>query len=92
MTQWKVKYSDESEDYLSKLPSEIRTRILKKIKFYRLTGNPLKYAKKLKKPELGTYRFRIGNYRAIFDIDDKGNIKILMILLVGHRKDIYKNI
>ncbi|HJH28326.1 MAG TPA: hypothetical protein C5S51_01315 [Methanosarcinaceae archaeon] len=35
---------------------------------------------------MGTYIFRIGEYRAIFDIDG-GNI---VILRLGHRKNIYK--
>ena len=48
MIIWKVIYSKEAIDYLSKLPIKIRKRILDKIKFFRLQENPLKYAKKLK--------------------------------------------
>lgn len=36
--------------------------------------------------QLGSYRFRIGDYRVIFDIE---NDKII-ILRVGHRAKIYK--
>jgi mRNA interferase RelE/StbE len=92
MINWEVGYTAKSKTFLKQLPSNTSSRIIDKIEFYNSTGNPLKYAKKLKKPKLGTYRFRIGSYRAIFDVDDKGNIKILMILLISHRKDIYKNI
>jgi mRNA interferase RelE/StbE len=35
---------------------------------------------------LGTYRFRIGDYRIIFDIEDEE----IVILRVGHRKEIYR--
>jgi mRNA-degrading endonuclease RelE of RelBE toxin-antitoxin system len=90
MIIWKVIYSKEAIDYLSKLPIKIRKRILDKIKFFRLQENPLKYAKKLTNPQYGSHRFRIGNYRAVFEIDDKGNIKILLILTINHRKDIYR--
>ncbi|MBC8526038.1 MAG: type II toxin-antitoxin system RelE/ParE family toxin [Candidatus Cloacimonetes bacterium] len=38
--------------------------------------------------KLGSYRFRIGNYRVIFDIDEDK----LVILRVGHRKNIYRGI
>ena len=48
--------------------------------------DPLNYAVKLKDSRLGTYRFRIGDYRVIFDIE---GIEIV-ILRVGHRRDIYK--
>jgi len=37
----------------------------------------------------GRFRFRIGDYRAIFAIDKSGKIQILMILNVKHRKEIY---
>jgi len=46
----------------------------------------LDFAEKLNDYEFGEWRFRIGDYRAIFDVDgDK-----IIILKVGHRKNIYK--
>ncbi|PIU83448.1 MAG: hypothetical protein COS68_03990 [Elusimicrobia bacterium CG06_land_8_20_14_3_00_38_11] len=35
---------------------------------------------------MGMYRFRVGDYRVIFDVD-KNNI---VILRIGHRKKIYR--
>lgn len=66
---------------------QIRERILKKLQFYSLQENPLTFAEKLKDQRFGEYRFRIGDYRILFDV--KKNI--LLILKVGHRKEIYKN-
>ena len=37
----------------------------------------------------GLFRFRIGDYRAIFRPDSRGQIVILLILRVGHRSEIY---
>ncbi len=34
----------------------------------RFKDNPLQYAERLTDPALGGYRFRIGDYRVIFDI------------------------
>ncbi len=66
------------------LDREIQIRIATKLKEY--AKDPFKYAKKLINPKIGTYRFRIGDYRVIFDIDrDK-----IVVLRVGHRKSIYK--
>ncbi len=73
---------------LKKLPKSISKRILDKIEFYMKQDNPLKFAKSIKDKTLGDYRFRIGDYRVIFDYDSKQNIVI--ILKIGHRKDIYK--
>ena len=36
------------------------------------------------------YKLRIGDYRAIADIDD--NKKIIKITFVGHRKNVYQDI
>jgi len=43
--------------------------------------------KKLSSHPLADYRLRIGEYRVLFDVswDDK----IIFVLKIGHRKDIY---
>jgi len=88
--KYKVEYTKRAFKELKALPTKVAKKILDKIKYFKSQKDPLSYAKKLKDSKFGTYRFRIGEYRAIFDIDDKGNIKILLILTVKHRKDIYK--
>jgi mRNA interferase RelE/StbE len=35
---------------------------------------------------LGAYRFRIGDYRVVFDLEGDE----IVILRVGHRRDIYR--
>ncbi|MBU2524525.1 type II toxin-antitoxin system RelE/ParE family toxin [Patescibacteria group bacterium] len=89
--KFKIKLAQSALKDLKKLTSKVSERILKKLDFFESKPNPLKHAKKLKNSDYGTYRFRIGEYRVIFDIDNKGNIKILMILRIKHRKDIYKS-
>ncbi|TAL19969.1 type II toxin-antitoxin system RelE/ParE family toxin [Patescibacteria group bacterium] len=43
--------------------------------------------KHLKDHQLADWRIRVGDYRILFDIDDAR--KVVVILRVGHRKDIY---
>jgi len=76
-------------DDLEIIDETIRKRILKKINFYATQLDPLSYAKKLHDFQGGQYRFRIGDYRAIFDIDNQGNITILVIVAVRHRREAY---
>ena len=71
---------------LQKLPQEIQKRIIKKLDFFVESGEPLSFAENLVNFEIGQYRFRIGDYRVIFDLDDER----LIILTLGHRKNIYK--
>lgn len=86
---YQILYTKNAHHDLKILDLETSKRIVKKIYFFSLQKNPLKYAKKLKDFRLGQYRFRIGTYRAIFDVDKNRNIKILMILKIKHRRDIY---
>lgn len=85
----KVIYSYHAREDLLGFERKIAQRIIKKILFFSLQQDPVSFAKKLTNPGLGQYRFRIGDYRALFDIDSRGKIQILMILRVKHRKDIY---
>lgn len=71
---------------LKRLPRGIQIRILEKLDFYINSENPLDFAEKLADKSLGDFRFRIGEWRVIFDAEkDK-----IVILKVGHRKDIYR--
>jgi len=85
--RYKLLLTKRGKDDLYAIEKRNQIKIVKKLKFYLLSDNPLNYAKKLKDSRLGTYRFRIGDYRAIFDIDKQGNINILLILRIKHRKD-----
>ena len=71
---------------LKQLPRNIQIRIIKKLDFFCLQDDPIGFAESLVRSEIGSYRFRIGDYRIIFDLEEEG----VMILLVGHRKDIYR--
>lgn len=53
-------------------------------------GDPLQKAKALQGDLMGKYRYRIGSYRAIFMLDESGNVILLTVLSIKHRKDIYK--
>jgi mRNA interferase RelE/StbE len=55
------------------------------------SSNPLGKSKKLSGIFEGLYRYRIGNYRAIFKVDVSGVPIVIIILKIKHRKDIYKN-
>lgn len=69
-----------------KLEREVQKRIDEKLHFYISQKNPLQFAEPLRDERFGNWRFRIGDYRILFDIE---NNKII-VLKVGHRKEIYK--
>ena len=69
-----------------KLEKNIQRRIDERLRFYISQQNPLKFAESLKDFKFGSFRYWIGDYRIIFDVKDKK----IIILKIGHRKDIYK--
>lgn len=81
---YKVVFTQKALKDLENINEGIKNRIATKLKEY--AKEPLRYARKLINPKIGTYRFRIGDYRVIFDIDDEN----IVILRVGHRRIIYK--
>ena len=74
-----------AEKDLRKLSAAVQERILLKLNFYASSGNPLAFAEKLHDHPFGGYRFRIGDYRVLFDVSDSE----IYILAVGHRRNIY---
>jgi len=86
----KVFLTQSSKKDLRKIAAKEAIRILKKLRFFSQQKNPLRFAKKMSHQELGQYRFRVGDYRILFDVDKEGSIIILLILRVKHRREIYK--
>lgn len=71
---------------LQALDKADQRRIVKKLKFFLSAKDPLAYAKKLTDKAGGDYRWRIGYYRVIFDVE-KETIKLLR---VQHRREVYR--
>lgn len=87
---YSVIYSKQAFHDLEKLPKLLARRIDKKLEFFSLQNNPLQFAKHLTNADFGKYRFRIGDYRVIFDLDQDGTITVLFILSIKHRREVYK--
>lgn len=71
---------------LRKLPINIQKRIAKKLEYYLNQSEPLDYAVPLVgNGKVGDYRFRVGDYRVVFDFKDNR----ITILMIEHRRDVY---
>lgn len=77
-------YTQKAEKDIRRLDSKSKGRVGRTLLRYLL--DPVKYAEKLTDSRLGTYRFRIGDYRVVFDIEKNR----IVILRVGHRREIYR--
>ncbi len=85
-----VIYSDDALRQLKKLNSALAKRIILKIADNAAQTDPLSRAKALQGRLSGKYRYRIGDYRAIFIFDAHGNLRVLTVLIIKHRKEIYR--
>jgi mRNA interferase RelE/StbE len=86
---YKVIYSENSVKDLRKIDKVVAMRIVKKILFFSKQKDVFAFSKPLKGFGEHRFRFRIGDYRAIFRTDKSGKIQILMVLNIKHRKDVY---
>ncbi|MBM3747128.1 MAG: type II toxin-antitoxin system RelE/ParE family toxin [Acidobacteria bacterium] len=67
-----------------RLPVAVQRRL--KEKLLRYSRDPLAYGVKLTDQSIGQYRFRVGDYRIVFDLAGE----TLFVLAVGNRKEIYR--
>lgn len=83
---YKVILKKSAEKDLESLPTRERQRIALCIDGLRSTPRPVG-CKKLSGPE-GLWRVRVGDYRVIYNIDDR--IVTILVLRIGHRREIYE--
>ncbi|MEZ5691840.1 MAG: type II toxin-antitoxin system RelE/ParE family toxin [Rickettsiales bacterium] len=83
---YSVKWDDGAIDDLRSLGKAEAIRIVKKIESH-LVKDPLSLGKPLSGNLANLYRYRIGNYRVIYQIfrDEL----IVAVVRIGHRKDVY---
>ncbi|MBI5554949.1 MAG: type II toxin-antitoxin system RelE/ParE family toxin [Elusimicrobia bacterium] len=73
---------------LAKIPDTDVSRIRDALK--ELLNNPVPTGCKKLAGRAGLYRLRQGNYRIIYAVDFKG--KEIRVILIGHRKEIYRQL
>lgn len=81
---YKLLYTKHAVKDISKIDIVARKRIKKSLE--RLVESPKTAGRRLTDSRLGDYRFRIGDYRVIYDI--RGSK--IVILRIGHRREIYR--
>jgi mRNA interferase RelE/StbE len=82
-----VEFRQEAVDRLRHLDKAVAQRILRRLKW--LAENFDTLTPEVLTAELkGLFKLRVGSYRVIYEINRKE--RLLIVHLVGHRKDIYK--
>jgi len=85
---WTVEFDNRARRELRKLDPQTQDRILKWLRqTLAIDEDPRRTGKSLKGRMKGLWRYRVGDYRIISQIQDE-NVLILVIR-IGHRRDIY---
>jgi mRNA interferase RelE/StbE len=86
----KLEYTPRAQRDLLSLEVSVARRIIKKIEENASLADPLLRAKSLTGTLSHCYRYRIGDYRAVFSVEENGSLTLLTIFMVGHRREVYK--
>ena len=83
---YQVELRPQAAEEFEKLDGVVADRVLKKLRWLAENFDSLK-PEPLAGPFAGLYKLRVGDYRLIYQATREK--KVLTILLLGHRRDIY---
>ncbi|HIZ76500.1 MAG TPA: type II toxin-antitoxin system RelE/ParE family toxin [Firmicutes bacterium] len=85
-----VQLTDTAKKQLKKMDRQTASMLLGWMR-RNLEGceNPRQHGKGLSANRSGQWRYRVGNYRLIAEIED--DQIVILILSIGHRSDVYKS-
>jgi len=83
---YQVKWHENAIDDLRRADKKSAKSLIERLKSY-LPQDPISLGKPLKGIFKGLYRYRFGDYRVIYSIDQEEHT--ILILRIGKRKEIY---
>ncbi len=86
----RIFYTRKAKKDLEQIEYQEAKRILDKIEANSKLEKPLSLAKRLKGLPEDIYRYRVGKYRVIFIVDNFTKPKMITVINIKHRKNVYK--
>ena len=86
MKQFKIVPTKTFTKDFKRLPPEMKKRVL--AAFGENQAKTLQRGRKVKAAEVGEWRWRVGDYRIRYDIEDQD----IVLLRVRHRREIYRSL
>ena len=81
-----IEFSAQAKKQGDKLPQAIKRRIIRAVR--RLAKDPFPIGVR-KLADSAYYRLRVGGYRVIYEVQKEK--LLIMVIRIGHRKDIYRS-
>ncbi len=85
--RYRILFTPTAQKDIRKLDAVVKKRIRSKLEYFLASEDPLQFASSLVNSDDGQYRWRVGNYRVVFDVHRHD----IVILRVQHRSEVYKN-
>ena len=86
---WRVEISRTAEKQIKKLDRQTQAEVVRYLRErVQEAANPRQFGKALRGEKGGLWRYRVGDYRIICDIQDVR--KTVLVLALGHRKHVYR--
>ena len=82
--EYRLVFTDRARKDVADLDTLAKKRIGRKI--LDLESDPIRKSTRLVNPKLGTWRYRIGDFRVVFDVHGRD----VVILRIGHRREIHR--
>jgi mRNA interferase RelE/StbE len=85
---YQVEFSRRAEKQFKALPQQIQNRLQSRIDT--LAENPRSVNATKLEGEENQYRIRVGNYRIVYEIQDR--VFLIILLRIGHRREVYRKL
>lgn len=84
---YSIHITSKAQKDIRKLDSKVRSRIITAILRLKTNRYPQQF-KPISGKQIAQFRLRVGDYRILYDVYNHS--KTVLILRIGHRKDIYR--
>lgn len=86
---WTIRLSEKAFKSLKKMDKPVARRIYKELRALERIEDPRSKGKALTGMLSGLWRYRVGDYRIICDIED--SVMVILAIRIDHRKNIYRS-
>ena len=86
---WKIEWDDRARRELRRLDRQVQRDILRYFSERIATDqDPHRFGKPLRNELQGLWRYRVGDYRAICNVEN--DHLVVLVLALGHRRQVYQ--
>lgn len=87
---YRIEFAKSAKKEFERLPAKVQNRVTQALEV--LARNPFSELLKIKKLKGADslYRIRLGDYRIVYEV--RQNILVIVVIKIGNRKEVYRNL